>query len=110
MQLQNKKINFLGDSITEGGNATCAENVYVQVVTRLANLSQARNYGVGGTCIAKRRTPFSEAELNEFWSEDFVARAMKMNRDADAVVVFGGTNDYGHGDVPIGNVYDSGDT
>jgi len=27
-----------------------------------------------------------------------------MDRNADAVVVFGGTNDYGHGDAPFGDV------
>lgn len=110
MIIQNKKINFLGDSITEGGNATRPENIYVEVVARIGNLAEARNYGVGGTCIAARKTPFEEAVLNEYWSEDFVTRALRMDKDADAVVVFGGTNDYGHGDVPIGDVVDYGDT
>ena len=27
-----------------------------------------------------------------------------MNRDVDAIVVFGGTNDFGHGDAPMGEI------
>ncbi len=109
MNFQGKTLNFLGDSITEGGNATCLENVFVSVVQRNLQLAEARNYGVGGTCIAKRRSAYEEAELNKIWNEDFVTRAMRM-KDADGVVVFGGTNDYGHGDVPIGLPTDCGET
>lgn len=29
-----------------------------------------------------------------------------MDKDADAVVVFGGTNDFGHGDAPLGTMND----
>lgn len=29
-----------------------------------------------------------------------------MNEEADVIVVFGGTNDFGHGDAPIGNMND----
>lgn len=30
-------------------------------------------------------------------------RADEMDDDADIVIVFGGTNDYGHGDAPMEN-------
>ena len=33
-------------------------------------------------------------------------RAQEMDDDADVVVVFGGTNDFGHGDAPIGDPSD----
>jgi lysophospholipase L1-like esterase len=33
-------------------------------------------------------------------------RAKEMDKDADAVVVFGGTNDFGHGDAPLGEFSD----
>ena len=36
----------------------------------------------------------------------FCERFDKMDDDADIVVVFGGTNDYGHGDAPLGNFDD----
>lgn len=32
----------------------------------------------------------------------FCGRLDEMDKNADAVVVFGGTNDYGHGDAPFG--------
>ena len=34
--------------------------------------------------------------------QDFISRVDGMIPDADVVVVFGGTNDYGHGDAPFG--------
>lgn len=34
-------------------------------------------------------------------------RAKEMKTDVDAVVVFGGTNDFGHGDAPFGEITDT---
>ena len=47
MELTGKKINFLGDSITEGCCATSPEKGYVDVMTRKYRLTEARNYGIG---------------------------------------------------------------
>lgn len=107
MILQNKKINFLGDSITEGGGASCYEKVYLSVIKRNCGLSQARNYGVGYTCIATIVKDVGLDCENKFWLENFYQRAQRMDKDADAIVVFGGTNDYGHGISPIGLPTDS---
>lgn len=96
MELKDKKINFLGDSITEGAGASCPENNYVSVFGRLSG-AEVRNYGIGGTRIAPQTKP-----TNEQWDQDFVMRADQMDDDADIVVVFGGTNDYGHGDAALG--------
>lgn len=49
MELTGKKINFLGDSITEGAGASSPETCYVADMHRLYNLAAARNYGIGGT-------------------------------------------------------------
>lgn len=98
MILNNKKVNFLGDSITEGCCATVPELGYVEVLKRIACLSEARNYGIGGTRIARQITPSSEAKFDL----DFCLRARDMDRDADIIFVFGGTNDHGHGDAPMG--------
>ena len=98
MKLEGKKINFLGDSITEGHGTSCAENVFHQILKRNAGLAEARNYGIGGTRIARKTVP-SE---NPRWDLDFLMRVEELPDDADAVVVFGGTNDYGHGDAPLG--------
>lgn len=104
MELKGKIINFLGDSITEGANADCPENAYHQVLARKCGLKLARNYGIGGTRIANQIAP-SEEPLYDKW---FCSRVAEME-DADAVVVFGGTNDYGHGDAPIGTFADRTD-
>ena len=98
MELKNKKINFLGDSITEGAGATYPAWCYVEVLKRQYGLQEARNYGIGGTRIARQRIPSAEAKFDR----DFPSRVAEMDADADMVVVFGGTNDHGHGDAPIG--------
>ena len=95
------KINFLGDSITAGAGATTVENRYVSLVGEKLNCV-ANNFGVCGTRIAKQKTPSSEP----IFDEDFYTRALTMDKDADFVFVFGGTNDYGHGDAPIGELED----
>lgn len=101
MKLQNAKLNFLGDSITEGCGVAVAENFFVN---RIASRTGAvcRNYGIGGTRIALQQKP-SE---NPVWDQDFLSRVEKMDADADAILVFGGTNDYGHGDAPFGQMCD----
>lgn len=98
MELQNKKINFLGDSITEGAGASTIENCYVEVLKRQYGLAAARNYGIGGTRIARQRVPSEEPK----YDQDFCSRVGEMDPDADMVVVFGGTNDHGHGDASLG--------
>lgn len=97
MELKNKKVNFLGDSITEGVGASSPENNYVSVFEKISG-AKVRNYGLSGTRIA-RQTVVTE----DSFDKDFIMRAEDMDSDADIVVVFGGTNDYGHGDAAIGN-------
>ena len=95
------KINFLGDSITEGYVASEKEKCFVSLVGKFGNW-ETRNYGIGGTRIAKQRHPSQESR----WDLDFVSRANQMDPNADFVFVFGGTNDYGHGDAPFGAMGD----
>jgi lysophospholipase L1-like esterase len=101
MELQGKKINFLGDSITAGSGVSDPANLFHARVARECGLAAARNWGVGGTRIARQQTP-----SNPVWDETFATRAEKMETDADVVVVFGGTNDFGHGDAPLGTFED----
>lgn len=98
MELRGLKVNFLGDSITQGSCASRQENCYVEILSRNCALSAARNYGIGGTRIARQSVP-SE---NPKYDLDFCSRVEKMDLDADLVLVFGGTNDHGHGDAPLG--------
>ena len=94
-------INFLGDSITEGAITTSYDKCFIEQLKKLLN-ADVRNYGKGGTRIARQHHVTPEND----WGEDYCARAPKMQNDADLVFVFGGTNDYGHGDAPMGKMGD----
>ena len=101
MELRGKKVNFLGDSITEGVGVEKPKNRFVDRLAARVGLI-ARNYGICGTRIARQRVP-SE---NPRYDLDFCSRVAEMEPDADVVVVFGGTNDFGHGDAPLGEMSD----
>lgn len=101
MELKGTKINFLGDSITEGVGASRHENAYCMVIEREYE-AICQNYGISGTRIAKQHTPSD----NPRFDMDFCSRVEDMDADADIVVVFGGTNDFGHGDAPLGSMSD----
>lgn len=101
MNLSGAVINFLGDSITEGAGASCVEKRYTDVLCRMFGLAKANNYGIGGTRFARQIV-----RSNEKFDQDFCMRYPDMDQTADAVVVFGGTNDFGHGDAPLGAMED----
>ena len=100
MELKNATINILGDSITEGVGASCKENRYTDVFARKFGV-KVNNYGVSGSRFARQRINTGEPH-----ERDFCMRAREMDENADAVIVFGGTNDFGHGDAPIGTFDD----
>ena len=97
MNLRGATVNFLGDSITFGVGASSLENRFTDVLAREFGLKQANNYGVSGSRIA-RQIFITGAQSDE----DYCMRMARMDESADAVVVFGGTNDYGHGEAPFG--------
>lgn len=99
MELQGKKINFLGDSITEGVGVETEKEIYLNVIKEEEGLAEARNYGISGTRLARQ---FGPSEFGEAYSD----RYTEMDSDADVVVAFGGTNDFGHGDAPFGTFED----
>jgi len=98
MELKGKKINFLGDSITEGHCASTPDKCYIEILKQKYGLSEARNYGISGTRIARQQRTYMFPEFDR----DFCSRVGDMDKDADIVIVFGGTNDHGHGDAPFG--------
>lgn len=102
MELTGKIVAFLGDSITEGCCASTPERGYVEVLKRKLTLAEARNHGIGGTRIARQRTPSAEPKFDR----DFCSRVGELESDADVIIVFGGTNDHGHGDAPLGTAAD----
>ena len=95
------KINFLGDSITKGERATSYEKGFVSLIGKTLP-AEARNYGMSGTRFAIQNTPSSKPEYDRY----FASRVDEINHDADLIFVFGGTNDFGHGDAPIGKLGD----
>lgn len=98
MELQGKKIVFLGDSITEGCGTTGVDKHFVTLVGQWGEFRESKNYGIGGTRLAKQKNPSESSR----WDLDFCSRVEELDEDADIVVVFGGTNDYGHGDSTLG--------
>lgn len=100
MELMGKTLLFLGDSITAGSGVSGKEETYWY---RLGQKTGAAciGYGVGGTRIAEQQQPDSFETLG-----NFCTRAQQMQKTADAIIVFGGTNDYGHGDAPLGTPQD----
>ena len=103
MEIKGKKINFLGDSITEGVGVSAPDKKYVEVFARKFEPALVRNYGISGTRFARQINPTVN---NPRFDLDFCSRVCEMDEDADIVVVFGGTNDYGHGDAPFGKFED----
>ena len=99
MNLQGKIINVLGDSITQGVGTTAPEHIYHAVLGRMVGAAEVRNFGLSGTRIARQIGP-------DAWGAPFTERYLDMPDDADLIIVFGGTNDYGHGNAPFGGKAD----
>jgi len=97
MDLQGKKVCFLGDSITQGVGASSPDTIYPEVFKKISGVAEIKNYGISGTRIARQKKVVEAID-----SLSYCERFAEMDNDADIVVVFGGTNDYGHGDAPFG--------
>ncbi|MBO5292761.1 MAG: SH3 domain-containing protein [Lachnospiraceae bacterium] len=87
------KINALGDSMTAGAVVHDKNNLYFNVVGILCGAQEARNYGSNGTTIAG------------IMPTNFVDRSMFMEKDANLVLVLGGTNDFYY-NIPLGTDQD----
>lgn len=101
MELKGLKINFLGDSITEGHGTSSQSKRFSDLIADNYG-AICRNYGIGGTRIARQKVK----SACEAWDQDFISRVDHMEPEADLIVVFGGTNDFGHGDAPLGFMSD----
>lgn len=102
MELNGKKIAFLGDSITQGCGTTAEDKIFWKLIGQRTG-AQVYGYGIGGTRIADQRVkPSWDPAADRY----FASRVEEMIPDADIVVVFGGTNDFGHGDAALGTMED----
>lgn len=105
MELKHKKIAFIGDSITEGAGVSSEEKIYLNLLRERCGLDAAWNYGVCATRIAEQTKSFMD--IADWDQKSFITRAKKMEcEDPDVIVIFGGTNDFGHGDAPVGKMED----
>ena len=104
MNVKGLKVNFLGDSITEGVGVSDIENCrYDNVIAKTLELSKVNNYSISGSRLAHQMYPSAKPRYDLC----FCGRAYDMDITADMVVVFGGVNDYIHGDAPFGEIGDT---
>ena len=82
MELQGKKVVFLGDSITEGVGASDVQHHYTHVFEAIADCEVFVD-GIGGTRIAKQKNPTVD---NLRFDLDFVSRVPALPADADTIV------------------------
>lgn len=101
MEMLGQKIDFLGDSITEGCGTSGPGYCFADLLASEYGILTV-NHGISGTRIARQRVPSDEPRFDL----DFCSRVPELDSDADVIMVFGGTNDFGHGDAPMGNMND----
>jgi lysophospholipase L1-like esterase len=98
--LYNKKVVFLGDSITAGSGASSSSKVYHQIFGQLAHCTVVP-LGVGDSCIANNTINGSGRDRSQF-----IKRINSSNlANVDLLIVFGGTNDFTYDSKPIGELY-----
>ena len=104
MNVQGFKINFLGDSITEGTGVTDVPNCrYDNRLVGMLGLAKANNYSVGGSRLAHQIYPSAKPRYDLC----FCGRAYDMDKTADMIIVYGGVNDFIHGDAAFGQLGDT---
>ena len=92
----NKKVAFIGDSITYGVNTT---KTYHQYLDDMIGFSNKYVDGIAGSSYSSQ-TSDSYTPI--------VQRVSNVPTDRDLVVIFGGTNDFGHS-TPLGTIDDTTD-
>lgn len=103
MNIKGFKVNFLGDSITEGVGVTDQKNRYDNQIAEMCGLSATNNYSISGSRLAHQIHPSEKPRYDLC----FCGRAYDMDTTADMVIVYGGVNDYIHGDAPFGEIGDT---
>ena len=104
MNIKGFNVNFLGDSITEGvGVADIPNCRYDNRLAAMCGLSKINTYGISGTRLAHQVHPSEKPRYDLC----FCGRAYDMDTTADMVIVYGGVNDYIHGDAPFGELGDT---
>lgn len=105
MNIKGKKIAFLGDSITSGVGTSSLKKVYWKVIERKTG-AVCSGFGISGTRIAKQIVADPDAVHDRM---HFITRIDKIDKNTDIIMVFGGVNDFAHGDAPLGKMSDRKD-
>jgi len=104
MNIRGFKVNFLGDSITEGIGVSDIKNCrYDNYLAKTLALSKVANHSISGSRMAHQTFPSAKP----WYDLCFCGRAYAMDNTADMVIVYGGVNDYIHGDAPFGELGDT---
>lgn len=103
MELKGIKMAVIGDSITEGVGVSDRQNMYYNIIAKECGIRELYVDGISGSRLARQST----ASDNLRHDRDFISRIDNIDADSDLIVVFGGTNDFGHGDAPIGTPEDN---
>ena len=88
----NSRIDFMGDSITEGypGGSTVTKKYWEFLGDKLN--ATVHGYGIGGSTIADGSSPM-------------FSRVLNMEKDVDLIFVFGGTNDFANYNRVLGDQF-----
>lgn len=85
LDVSDKKIACLGDSITQAANLENMEDYqqysYPTKLAEILGVKEVVNLGIGGSSIGR------------YWQNAFVERYMEIPKDTDLILVMGGTND-----------------
>lgn len=96
-----KKVAFMGDSITYGTGVSNDNAVYWRRLSEMLGFSSVTGLGVAGSCWSVTSDyGTGHSPISQRWDQ--------IPTDADLVMIFAGTNDWGHSSV-LGTVADTTD-
>lgn len=101
MVLEGKKIAFLSDSITKGIYLENVSDSYAERMRCAVKWGAFVNHSVPGSRIGEYIGPDPKHIKGSF-----LERYPEMPDDMDIVVIFGGSNDFGIGNAPMGSASD----
>ena len=107
MELKGKSICFIGDSITQGCGTTDEKHCYVDLFIKNYPNQPIYKLGIGGTRIAEQLVKPYNPDAPIWDEKPFFKRIEDMPETTDLICIFGGTNDFGHGDAGMGKFGDT---
>ncbi|MBR2170078.1 MAG: SGNH/GDSL hydrolase family protein [Alistipes sp.] len=96
-------LQRLRQHITEGSGVENQENRFDNRIFKMCELSAVNRYAISGSRIAHQIHPSEKPRYDLC----FCGRAYDMDETADMVIVYGGVNDFIHGDAPFGEIGDT---